>query len=200
MIRFYPESNSGGSQEDDASESLEDKENEDADDSQEESGKDEVDARVRKANREAQEYRKKLRQTEERLNSLEAANLSDQERLQRENDTLKQENESLQSKVRDQSLEVRVANLVGKFKIADLESVLLHMKRRVEFDDEGEPVDVEQSLKALIRDKPHLASANSGNGGGGNAERGSRSNDEDLEKLPLAQRSMERLRRAHSKS
>lgn len=117
---------------------------------------------VQEANREAQNLRERLRKTEEERDSLKQSQMSDQEKVSQENQTLKDTVSTKDTEIRD----LRVQVLAQKVGIVDPEAA----SRLLDWDSIKKPEDadeVEKALRKLLEDKPYLAGSHLGRGDGG---------------------------------
>ena len=132
-------------------------------------------AKLAQANREAAKYRKERNTAQAELKKRTDAELSEVEREKKRADEA--EIKLTESMARVQSANLRVALSQHKVGIVDTDTAaLLLTQRGIEFDDEGQPQDIETAIDTLVKDKPFLAGAGTGNSrqpGGINAGAGS---------------------------
>lgn len=132
------------------------------DTSQEESSEDLIPkSELTKKNKEAENLRKRLRQFEQAEEKRRKEQLSQTEALQEENNTLKEQNESLTTQVKRWRFE-RALNLPD----ADLAwGMLGDLGLEVEWGDEYQPNNIDDIRKVLKREKPRIWGNGSANGG-----------------------------------
>lgn len=112
---------------------------------------------VKKLRAEAAEYRRRLRQLEEKVKAQEEATLSEAEKLQRRLSELEREREHLLAERRERAMRYEVAVAAQKLGIVDPDAaVRLLDTSSLEFDESDRPVNVEEALKALVKAKPYL--------------------------------------------
>ena len=128
-------------------------------------GEEKFDAKyVRELRAEAAEYRKKLRELEGKVKSEEDAKLTEQEKLQKKLVDLEKRNADAQNAMQAKTLRYEVMLAASKLGIVDPDAAYrLLDTSSLEFDDEGQPKNVEKALKNLLTNKPYLA------GGAGHA-------------------------------
>lgn len=112
---------------------------------------------VRKLRREAADYRKRLRELEQRVQQYEEEKLSETERLQKRLAEAEREITRLQQERQERLLKYEVQLAAGKLGIIDPDAAyrLLDLNL-VEFDDDGEPQNIEKLLRDLVAEKPYL--------------------------------------------
>jgi hypothetical protein len=192
------EGDGGDGDDDDAGASDGDDDDEDDDDNVES-----LKAALRRANKESKSRRLELRKTQGELEKLRGESMSESQKVQQERDDLKKELDEARSELRKERLESRVGSIASRLGAKDPDLVIAMVESgriELEEDDDGKPINIEKTLKAVFREKPHLLGASTGGGsgngeGGTNPRRSDRSND-DLEKLPLRERAAVRLSRA----
>jgi len=113
---------------------------------------------VRKLRAEAADYRKRLRDLEGRVKTEEETRMPEQERLQKKTKELEQQVTQYQQSLRERTLRYEVMLAASKLGIVDPDAAFrLLDTASLEFDDNGQPKDVERALKALLSNKPYLA-------------------------------------------
>lgn len=113
-----------------------------------------------------------------RLKAIEDKDLPEAERVVKERDTLKSDNERLTGELRQERLTTAVVMAASRLGFADPADAVRLVD--VEFDDDDKPKDVDAKLAALLKAKPYLASAaarTSGSADPGNAGGASTGND-----------------------
>jgi hypothetical protein len=115
---------------------------------------------VRKLRAEAAEYRKRLRELENKVKAEEEAKLSEQERLQKRLAELERKEAEYQMVLQARTLEYEVKLLASRLGVVDPEAAyrLLDLKQ-VEFDEDGRPANLEKVLKDLVAKKPYLVAS-----------------------------------------
>lgn len=113
---------------------------------------------VRKLRAEAAEYRKRLRELEQKAQEQENAKLSETERLQKRLAELEREQAAYQRERQERTLKYETMLAASKLGIVDPEAAykLLDLTR-IEFDEDGTPRNIEAALKELLKAKPYLA-------------------------------------------
>jgi hypothetical protein len=104
-----------------------------------------------------------------RIKAIEEKDLPEHEKVTRERDTLRGDNDRLMSELRQERLNNSVIASASRLGFADPADAVRLID--VEFDDDGRPKDVDTKLAALLKAKPYLASAMarpSGSADGGN--------------------------------
>lgn len=105
---------------------------------------------------------------QKRLDEYETAKLTDQEKLAKERDAAQAALAHVQADNRRIALQAAVERTAAKLGFADTDDayghILLHPDK-VEYADDGAPVNIEPVLNALLEAKPHLK-AGAGGGGG----------------------------------
>lgn len=121
---------------------------------------------VRLAREEAARYRTQLRgvqstleTTQTELKKLQDAQLSEQERVQRELEELRTVKPTLEKSVQEAELKYRVAVAAPKLGIVDPEAAVLLMDRSQLVVENGVPTNVDDVLKALVDARPYLKGA-----------------------------------------
>lgn len=116
---------------------------------------------VRKLRAEAAEYRKRLRDLEAAVKKQEEAKLSETERLQQRLAELEKEQAEWQRERQERTLKYEVMLAAGKLGIVDAEAAykLLDLSA-IEFDEDGNPTNIEKALRGLIAKRPYLAGGN----------------------------------------
>jgi hypothetical protein len=103
---------------------------------------------------EAERLRKKA---EGDLRKLQEASLSEQEKRDKRLEELEAEQKAWERERQQNRIEQAVGRLAAKLKLVDVETVVrLVDGARVEFDDQGNPKNVEQLVTDLVKDKPFL--------------------------------------------
>lgn len=115
---------------------------------------------VEQLRREAAGYRTQLKEAADKLKAFEDADMSERQKLQKQLDALRKEQESAQAALRQERARLAVVKAAAKYNIpASLAEKLVE----VEFDDDGNPKDVEAAVKKLAAEYPQLVQG----GGGG---------------------------------
>lgn len=113
-------------------------------------------SKVKKANQEAQNLRKRLREAERKLEEADRAKLTEQERVAQDLARAQEAASTSSAALRKE----RVSNAVMRAATRlDLDPELADQLVRpesVEFDDEGQPSNVEDHLTELVKRWPHL--------------------------------------------
>lgn len=151
------------------------------------------------ARRDAAAYRERLRAAETERDELKRAQESEAEREKREANEAKQALAARDAELQELRLANTVAMLAPKHQIVDAETALALVRPKISFED-GQPVGVDEALKALVKDKPFLqGTSTEGTGNGAtNPARGRELQDAEIEKLPFAQRAHARLTRGYA--
>jgi len=113
---------------------------------------------VAKLRKEAAEYRKKMRELEKALKAKEEAELSEQEKLQRRLAEYEAKLADLERDRQERTLKYEVKLKASKLGVVDPDAAWkLLDPAALEFDEDGNPTNIEDALKALIKEKPYLA-------------------------------------------
>lgn len=117
-----------------------------------------VDPIVSRLKAEAAEYRRKLRELEAKVKADEDAKLSETERLQRRLAELEREQALWQRERQERTLKYETMLAASRLGIVDPEAAyrLLDLSK-LEFDEDGQPKNLEQALRDLVKAKPYLA-------------------------------------------
>lgn len=145
-----------------------------------------------KARAEAAKYRRQLRDTQKRLEELEAAErakaeaeLSEAEKAARRAQELEAELERERSARRESMLESAVTAAAARMGFADArDAVALLPRTDLEFADDGRPeaASVENALKTLLADRPHLRAGHTSGGSPGNPSRSTPTGETDAQR------------------
>jgi|GEM_PF-3592255 len=112
-----------------------------------------------KVRREAAENRVKLKAFEDVKAESDKAQLTEQQRTERRAAELEQKLVLAEAKARTKALEAAVAKAATKLGIVDPDAaVKLLDAESLELDDDGEPKNIDVALKALVKERPWLAS------------------------------------------
>ncbi|HOM83934.1 MAG TPA: phage scaffolding protein [Armatimonadota bacterium] len=116
---------------------------------------------VRKLRAEAAEYRKRLRELEAAVKKQEEAKLSETERLQQRLAELEREQAEWQRERQERTLKYEVMLAAGRLGIVDAEAAykLLDLST-IEFDEDGNPTNIEKALRNLVSKRPYLVGGN----------------------------------------
>jgi len=115
---------------------------------------------VRKLRAEAAEYRRRLREFENRVKAEEEAKMTEQEKLQKRLAELEREKTEYKQLLQARTLEYEVKLQASRLGVVDPDAAyrLLDLKR-IEFDDDGKPTNLEKALKELVAQKPYLVAS-----------------------------------------
>ncbi len=132
----------------------------------------ETQAEIRKLRKEAAGYRKKVEE-------YEASNQTESERQQAALKAAEARAATLETRLRDLSARSAVTDAAAKANAISPRAVYALIKPDLEFDDDGEPTNVDTLIKQAIKDEPDLfrAVAGSGDGGKGNGRATNTGND-----------------------
>jgi hypothetical protein len=113
---------------------------------------------VKRLRAEAAEYRKRLRELEQTVKQHEEAKLSETERLQKRLAELEREQAAWQRERQERTLKYETMLAASRLGIVDPEAAyrLLDLSK-VEFDDDGNPTNLDKALQELLKAKPYLA-------------------------------------------
>lgn len=113
---------------------------------------------VRKLRQEAAEYRKRLRELEQTVKQHEEAKLSETERLQKRLAELEREQAAWQRERQERTLKYETMLAASRLGIVDPEAAyrLLDLTK-LEFDEDGNPKNLDKALQELVKAKPYLA-------------------------------------------
>lgn len=114
-------------------------------------------AYVKELRQEAADYRRKLREAETRLKTLDDAQLSEAEKAQKRIAELEQQATEAKAQLAERALKFDVQAAATKLGIVDADAAyrLLDVKA-LELADDGTPKNVEAALRALVAAKPYL--------------------------------------------
>lgn len=131
---------------------------------------------------EARKLRSEMKGLRSRLKQYETAEAQRQREGQTEAERLAQaerEREEARDQLRRERVERRIVSVATSQNAVDPDAVVaLIRESEIEFDQDGQPTNVESLVKALLRSKPYLSrgnprgSANGGEGGGGSRSSG----------------------------
>lgn len=133
---------------------------------------------VRKLRAEAAEYRKRLRELEQKAQEQENAKLSETERLQKRLAELEREQAAYQRERQERTLKYETMLAASRLGIVDPDAAykLLDLAG-IEFDEDGTPRNIEAALKELLKAKPYLVAQSSGGSPTNPARTGAGAND-----------------------
>jgi len=157
-------------------------------------------AATRDARNDAAKYRTQLRETETKLTNIQkqleefqTGQLSEQERLQKERDSLRDQVSSQASDLQNLNLKFQVVRQGFSLGIIDsdtAEALIEQRREQVDFDSHGSPTNVRELLEKLIEEKPFLKGRSTapppdpGAGGSGNGhQQGATLKRADLDKM-----------------
>jgi hypothetical protein len=113
---------------------------------------------VRKLRAEAAEYRKRLRELEQKAQEQENAKLSETERLQKRLAELEREQAAYQRERQERTLKYETMLAASRLGIVDPDAAYrLLDPTSIEFAEDGTPKNTEQVLKDLLKARPYLA-------------------------------------------
>lgn len=145
-----------------------------------------------KARAEAAKYRRQLRETEKRMQELEAAEkaradaeLSEAEKAARRAQELEAELEATRSRVRESLTEAAVTAAAARLGYADARDAVALMPRgELEYGDDGkpDPAAIDTALKALLAERPHLRAGHTAGGSPTNPARGGQTGETDQQR------------------
>lgn len=118
---------------------------------------------ARKLRSEAKSLRERLKAAEDKLKERDDADLTDRQKLERDNQAAKAKVEQLEQRERELTAQL-VAGKVGIRQEAVADAVKLLDWSKI--DDAADEAQVEQALKQLLKDKPYLAGRSGGLDGG----------------------------------
>lgn len=113
---------------------------------------------VKRLRAEAAEYRKRLRELEQTVKQHEEAKLSETERLQKRLAELEREHAAWQRERQEHTLKYETMLAASRLGIVDPEAAyrLLDLTK-LEFDEDGNPKNLDKALQELLKAKPYLA-------------------------------------------
>lgn len=131
-------------------------------------------AEIRAKNREAQSLRSRLATLETAEKERQEAELSEVEKRDRKIAELERQLSDKDRQAQERLVRLETVRHASRLGFIDPEdAALLLPSGAIEFDDDGTPKNVEAVLKQLLKDKPHLASAQArASGDFGNGSRG----------------------------
>lgn len=141
-----------------------------------------INAELERARREAAKYRTQLRSVEQKLAEYEQAKLTDQEKLAKRAEEAEKRAAELEQRYRETVIENQIIAAAQRANVIDVEAVARLIDRsQLTVDENGRAVNVEEAVKALLKQKPYLLAAS-----GGQASNPSRSDAVELENPILA--------------
>jgi hypothetical protein len=122
-------------------------------------------AKIAELERDNRGYRQAAKAREEAEKAKAQAELSEAERLRAENQSLMERATTAERRAQEQSLRLTSAGIASRlgFRNPDLATSLI--AARVEYDDAGEPTNVEKLLTDLSKSDPYLLTATDFGGG-----------------------------------
>lgn len=113
---------------------------------------------VKKLRAEAAEYRRRLRELEQVVKQHEESKLSETERLQKRLAELEREQAAWQRERQERTLKYETMLAASRLGIVDPEAAyrLLDLAK-LEFDEDGNPRNLDKALQELLKAKPYLA-------------------------------------------
>lgn len=128
-------------------------------------------AELKDALRKEREARKtadrELKKLQGRIDELDGRDKSDVERLTKERDQLKTDLADRETKVRERVGRVAAIEAAGKANAVSTKAVYALIRDDIDFDDDGEPTNVERLIAQAKKDEPQLFRAAVGSGDGG---------------------------------
>ena len=122
-----------------------------------------------------------LKRKAEEFDRISEANKSESERMTSRLTEAEAKAQALAAKVRSKALRAEVAEVSARLGIVDADTALALISGSVEFDNDDEPVGVEDSLKELVKRKPFLRAARFE----GSADSGARNAPVDMSTLDM---------------
>lgn len=114
-------------------------------------------ASVKKLRNENAKWRTQLRETEERVKALEREKLSETDRVRAERDEAVQEAGRLREQARTESLAAAAVRVGAQLGLNDPDDAIrLIPASSFEYDDHGNPSNINTLVQALISEKPYL--------------------------------------------
>lgn len=144
-------------------------------------------AAERKDRKQAQ---KDLKALQDRLDAIENDGKPESEKLTRERDAANQRAEAAEKRLRDANARVAVTEAAQKVNAISVRAVLKLIEDDLEYDDEGEPTNVDALIAQARKDEPSLFKHAGGSADGGKTG-GSK---------PEAQPGLDRIRQAYASS
>lgn len=133
------------------------------------SGRSGNDAMVAQLRREAAKHRTEARQAQAKLAELENRDLSERDRLAKENASLQERVQASERRALEATISAQVASAAHRLGIVDVDAAV-KLLPQLEIDDDGLPVGVDDALTGLLEQRPWLK-AGGGNGGDGDGGR-----------------------------
>lgn len=115
------------------------------------------DRAVSELRKEAAKYRTQVRDMEARLKEYEQAQLTEQERIAAERDELRAQLEQATTRSRRLALEGAVITAATRAGIIDPDVAVALVAGQVSYDDDGNPVGVNEAVTELVKARPYLA-------------------------------------------
>lgn len=117
------------------------------------------DRAVSELRKEAANYRRQVREMEARLKEYEQAQLSEQERIAAERDQLRADLAEATQRNRRIAVESAVIASASRLGVIDPEIAVALVAGKVDFDEDGLPVGVDEAVADLVKARPYLAAA-----------------------------------------
>lgn len=125
----------------------------------------------------ARDAGKQLKTALEELNQIKNAGKSDEEKRDADLKAALAKAEAAETKLRDANARSAVTDAATKANAISPRAVFALIKSDLEFDDDGEPTNVDALLKAAMKDEPSLFRAANGSGDGGKGGAAHQAND-----------------------
>ncbi len=140
-----------------------------------------------KAERDARKKAERdLKSAQTRLSELEGRDKSDVERLTGERDAAAKRATDTETRLRDANARSAVADAAGKVNAISTRAVYAMIRADLEFDDDGDPTNVDALIKQAQKDEPSLFRAAAGSGDGGRRDSNDREISPGLDRLTYA--------------
>ena len=97
-----------------------------------------------------------LKTTLQKAREREQAEMTEAQRLQAQLAEYQQKEQTWEQQRRDQALQIAVQGAATKLGIVDPDVALALIQSSIEYDDAGQPKDVEKALNELLTQKPYL--------------------------------------------
>ena len=135
---------------------------------------------------EAAKHRTEAKTLREQLDELQKKDLTEKERAERERDEATKRAEAAEQRARRASARAAIAAAAVEAQAVDVATVQDLLSGKIEFDDDGEPVDVQSAVEQLLESKPFLRASGTGRSGEGAAS-GNGASDRGRGKLTIEQ-------------
>lgn len=112
----------------------------------------------------AKAQERQLAELNAKLQEYDQSKLTETERLQKQAQDASQKAQSIQQLLQEKSAALAIERASRSLNIVDGETAAALIRSKIEFDDNGDPTNVESLLKDLVKNKPFLVAQEGGGG------------------------------------